>query len=39
MDIKTWATEQVMHKIWAGSRLYGTVRPDSDWDPRGVRCR
>ena len=38
MDMKTWATEQVMHKIWAGSRLYGTARPDSDWDLRGV-CR
>ena len=38
MDMQAWATEQAIHKIWAGSRLFGTARPDSDWDLRGV-CR
>lgn len=38
MDMRAWATEQILHKIWSGSRLYGTSRPDSDWDLRGV-CR
>jgi uncharacterized protein len=36
MDIEAWATEHAIHTIWAGSRLYGTARPDSDWDLRGV---
>ena len=30
MDMQTWATEQIIHKIWAGRRLHGTARPDSD---------
>jgi predicted nucleotidyltransferase len=38
MDMQTWVTDNTIHKIWAGSRLYGTARPDSDWDLRGV-CR
>jgi predicted nucleotidyltransferase len=36
MDIQKWATENTIHRIWAGSRLYGTARPDSDWDLRGT---
>jgi hypothetical protein len=36
MDMQAWTTEHAIHKIWAGSRLYGTARPDSDWDLRDV---
>lgn len=38
MNIKEWVTKNTIHRIYAGSRLYGTDRPDSDWDERGV-CR
>jgi predicted nucleotidyltransferase len=38
MDMQGWASKHAIHTIWAGSRLYGTARPDSDWDLRGV-CR
>lgn len=36
MDMQSWAIDHTIHQIWAGSRLYGTARPDSDWDLRGV---
>ena len=36
MDMKTWAQENTIHRIVAGSNLYGTARPDSDLDYRGV---
>lgn len=36
MDGKKWAFDNLIHKIYAGSRLYGTERPDSDYDERGV---
>ena len=36
MVLRMWATEQIIHKFWAGCRMYGTARPDSDWDLRGV---
>ena len=36
MDMQRWATKNTIHRIWAGSRLYGTARPDSDWDLRGT---
>jgi len=36
MDYKEWALENTIHRIYAGSRLYGTEREDSDYDTRGV---
>ena len=36
MDFKRWANEHKIHEIVAGSHLYGTARPDSDVDIRGV---
>ena len=36
MDKETWASHNAIHLIYAGSRLYGTEREDSDWDLRGV---
>jgi len=36
MNTRDWAENNTIHRIWAGSRLYGTQRPDSDWDERGV---
>lgn len=36
MDMKKWAQENTIHRIVAGSNLYGTARPDSDLDYRGV---
>ena len=36
MNFKQWAKEHLLHKIVAGSHLYGTARPDSDIDIRGV---
>lgn len=36
MGAEEWARDNAIHRIHAGSRLYGTERPDSDWDERGV---
>jgi len=36
MNTRDWVENNTIHRIWAGSRLYGTQRPDSDWDERGV---
>jgi len=36
MDFGNWVRGNTIHKIVAGSRLYGTARPDSDIDIRGV---
>ena len=36
MDFEKWATENLIVRIVAGSRLYGTHRKDSDYDFRGV---
>lgn len=36
MNLEKWANENLIHMIKAGSHLYGTVRPDSDVDYRGV---
>ena len=36
MNIEKWVEEHAIHKLYAGSRLYGTAREDSDWDLRGV---
>lgn len=36
MNMGLWAEENPMYKVLAGSRLYGTDRPDSDYDYRGV---
>lgn len=36
MDYKSWALENTIYRVCAGSRLYGTSRPSSDWDIRGV---
>jgi len=36
MDIKKWARENMLVLTLAGSRLYGTSRPESDYDYRGV---
>jgi len=36
MNIEKWIDSNTIHKLYAGSRLYGTAREDSDWDLRGV---
>ena len=36
MNIKEWVQHNTIHRITAGSRLYGTAREDSDVDTRGV---
>lgn len=36
MNIGAWVHNNTIHRIIAGSRLYGTARPDSDIDIRGV---
>ncbi len=36
MNIKEWVDSNTIHRIIAGSHLYGTARPDSDIDVRGV---
>ncbi len=36
MNIGNWVRDNTIHSIVAGSRLYGTARPDSDIDIRGV---
>jgi len=36
MNTRGWVEENTIHRIWGGSRLYGTQRSDSDWDERGV---
>lgn len=36
MDFAKWASEHLVIKTITGSRLYGTYRPDSDYDYRGV---
>lgn len=36
MDLEKWANENLIHMIKAGSHLYGTSRPDSDVDYRGI---
>ena len=36
MNIEEWVENNTIHKIVAGSHLYGTARPDSDIDIRGV---
>lgn len=36
VDIKEWVHDNTIHRIVAGSHLYGTSRPDSDVDIRGV---
>jgi predicted nucleotidyltransferase len=36
MNAKAWAENHSIHRIVAGSHLYGTNRPDSDIDIRGV---
>jgi len=36
VNIKEWVRDNTIHRIVAGSRLYGTARPDSDMDIRGV---
>lgn len=36
MNTKKWVAENTLVKVLSGSRLYGTHRPDSDYDYRGV---
>lgn len=36
MNVGLWAQQNLIYKVLAGSRLYGTNRPDSDHDYRGV---
>lgn len=36
LDERAWVAENTIHKILAGSHLYGTSRPESDEDIRGV---
>jgi len=36
MNIKEWVQDNTIHRIVAGSHLYGTNRPGSDVDVRGV---
>jgi len=36
MNIEKWVQNNTIHQIIAGSHLYGTSRPDSDVDIRGV---
>jgi len=36
VNIEEWVENNTIHKIVAGSHLYGTARPDSDIDIRGV---
>jgi len=36
MNAREWAESNLIHLIVSGSRLYGTSRPDSDYDHRGV---
>ena len=36
MNFEKWANEHMIHKIIAGSQLYGTSTPESDVDIRGV---
>lgn len=36
MNAEKWVKENTIHEIVAGSHLYGTSRPDSDIDIRGV---
>ena len=36
MNIREWVGNNTIHRIIAGSRLYGTAGPDSDIDIRGV---
>ncbi len=36
MNIKQWVADNTIHRIVAGSHLYGTARKDSDIDIRGV---
>ncbi len=36
MNIDQWVKDNTIHRIVAGSHLYGTARPDSDIDIRGV---
>lgn len=36
MNISNWVRDHTIHRIIAGSHLYGTAKPDSDIDIRGV---
>lgn len=36
VNIPEWVRNNTIHRIVAGSHLYGTARPDSDIDIRGV---
>lgn len=36
VNVKGWVEEHTIYRVCAGSRLYGTARPDSDYDWRGV---
>ena len=36
MNIEEWVQNNTIHQVVAGSHLYGTARPDSDIDVRGV---
>jgi len=36
MDFKSWATDNLLVRVLAGSRLYGTNNAQSDYDYRGV---
>jgi len=36
MNIQDWVRDHTIHRIIAGSHLYGTATPDSDMDIRGV---